>query len=248
MARSIPCSSTSLIGNPLVRRLADAGLVRYAHRRTAQLDRLNVPDTQWADPAAAAAQGPAHAVRPATRLRPDRRRRAVSARQFRSAPTRTSGRLLAGHLPPRSKERTWPDFIPYYALSSGTTGGTTKYIPISREMLASQPQGGLHDDRPVPPAMPEATAVQRPVLLHGRQHRPAPRVERQPRGRPERHRHHRGVAAGLGPTASRRRNWPASPTGNQGPPAGRGGRPAADHGHQRRPSWMQRPVQPREGR
>ena len=27
--------------------------------------------------------------------------------------------------------------IPYYALSSGTTSGTTKYIPVSREMVAS---------------------------------------------------------------------------------------------------------------
>ena len=38
---------------------------------------------------------------------------------------------------PRLEGTTWPDFIPYYALSSGTTTGTTKYLPISREMLAS---------------------------------------------------------------------------------------------------------------
>src|SRR6476646_10038592 len=36
-----------LIANPLARRLADAGLVRYAHHRTARLDRLDVPETQW---------------------------------------------------------------------------------------------------------------------------------------------------------------------------------------------------------
>ncbi|HEV3237724.1 MAG TPA: GH3 auxin-responsive promoter family protein, partial [Gemmataceae bacterium] len=32
---------------------------------------------------------------------------------------------------------TWPTHIPYFALSSGTTTGTTKYIPISPQMLAS---------------------------------------------------------------------------------------------------------------
>lgn len=32
---------------------------------------------------------------------------------------------------------TWPGKVPYYALSSGTTSGTTKYIPVTREMLAS---------------------------------------------------------------------------------------------------------------
>ena len=38
---------------------------------------------------------------------------------------------------------TWPDFIPYYALSSGTTSGATKYIPISRQMLASNQRAAL---------------------------------------------------------------------------------------------------------
>jgi hypothetical protein len=32
---------------------------------------------------------------------------------------------------------TWPGPIPYFALSSGTTSGATKYIPITRQMLAS---------------------------------------------------------------------------------------------------------------
>jgi hypothetical protein len=32
---------------------------------------------------------------------------------------------------------TWPGRIPYLALTSGTTQGATKYIPVSREMLAS---------------------------------------------------------------------------------------------------------------
>ncbi|CAN5914895.1 GH3 auxin-responsive promoter family protein [soil metagenome] len=32
---------------------------------------------------------------------------------------------------------TWPGRIPYFALTSGTTQGATKYIPVSRQMLAS---------------------------------------------------------------------------------------------------------------
>lgn len=38
---------------------------------------------------------------------------------------------------PRLEGLTWPDKIPYYALSSGTTSGSTKYIPISHQMIAS---------------------------------------------------------------------------------------------------------------
>lgn len=36
---------------------------------------------------------------------------------------------------------TWPGRIPYLALTSGTTQGATKYIPVSREMLASNLTG-----------------------------------------------------------------------------------------------------------
>ncbi len=38
---------------------------------------------------------------------------------------------------------TWPGPIPYFALSSGTTSGTTKYIPLSRQMLASNQKAAL---------------------------------------------------------------------------------------------------------
>src|SRR5262249_47225034 len=38
---------------------------------------------------------------------------------------------------PRLAGVTWPGPIPYLALSSGTTSGTTKYIPVSRPLLAS---------------------------------------------------------------------------------------------------------------
>ncbi len=38
---------------------------------------------------------------------------------------------------------TWPDDPRYFALSSGTTSGRTKYIPVSAEMLAANTRAGL---------------------------------------------------------------------------------------------------------
>lgn len=38
---------------------------------------------------------------------------------------------------PEIANQTWPGFMPYFALSSGTTSGTTKYIPVSMEMVHS---------------------------------------------------------------------------------------------------------------
>ena len=38
---------------------------------------------------------------------------------------------------PRLVDCTWPGLIPWLAVSSGTTTGTTKYIPVSREMHRS---------------------------------------------------------------------------------------------------------------
>ncbi|MCK8783881.1 GH3 auxin-responsive promoter family protein [Roseomonas sp. NAR14] len=38
---------------------------------------------------------------------------------------------------PALRDATWPGTVPYLALSSGTTSGTTKYIPVSRAMVRS---------------------------------------------------------------------------------------------------------------
>lgn len=38
---------------------------------------------------------------------------------------------------------TWPGRIPFFPVSSGTSSGTTKYIPCSREMLRSNTKAGL---------------------------------------------------------------------------------------------------------
>lgn len=38
---------------------------------------------------------------------------------------------------PRLENRTWPGLVKHFAVSSGTSSGTTKYIPCTDEMLAS---------------------------------------------------------------------------------------------------------------
>lgn len=44
---------------------------------------------------------------------------------------------------PVLRDVTWPGRIPYFALSSGTTSGRTKYIPVSRAMVRANRGAGL---------------------------------------------------------------------------------------------------------
>jgi GH3 auxin-responsive promoter len=145
----------SLVGNPIVRRLADAGLVRYAHRRTAQLDRLNVPETQWAT-----LKQLLHKARHTRFGREHGFDRIAGIEQYQEqVPVRTYEDFWRDYWQatfPKLEGTTWPDFIPYYALSSGTTGGTTKYIPISTEMLASNRKAAFTTIALFRHAMPEA--------------------------------------------------------------------------------------------
>ncbi len=65
--------------------------------------------------------------------------RSVGEYQAR-VPLRTYEALWDAYLKdryPRFDDLTWPGRIPYLALTSGTTQGATKYIPVSREMVAS---------------------------------------------------------------------------------------------------------------
>ena len=123
-------------GNRVVRSLADKVLVRFSHRRVEQLDAMNLAQAQ---------------ERVLFRLL----RRAQST-QFGNDHHFSDIRSIHDYqqrVPARHYEDfwsqywqvkypclnniTWPGPVPYYALSSGTTSGTTKYIPISKEMLAS---------------------------------------------------------------------------------------------------------------
>jgi hypothetical protein len=64
-----------------------------------------------------------------------------SVADFRArVPIRTYEALWDDYLKdryPRFDDLTWPGHIPYLALTSGTTQGTTKYIPVSWQMVAS---------------------------------------------------------------------------------------------------------------
>jgi len=44
---------------------------------------------------------------------------------------------------PRVTDRTWPGRVPYFALTSGTSSGTTKYIPCSRDMVRSNARAAI---------------------------------------------------------------------------------------------------------
>src|SRR4051794_28482311 len=44
---------------------------------------------------------------------------------------------------PLLRDVSWPGVIPYFALSSGTTTGATKYVPVSAAMLASNRRAAL---------------------------------------------------------------------------------------------------------
>lgn len=125
-----------IIGCPVVRRLVDAGLVRYAHRRTAELDRLDVSETQWQT-----LRRLLHRARHTHFGRQHGFARIAGVEQYQNqVSVRTYEDFWEGFWRaafPRLEGTTWPDHIPYYALSSGTTSGTTKYLPVSKEMLAS---------------------------------------------------------------------------------------------------------------
>jgi hypothetical protein len=138
----MPSALEHLAGFPLVRRLADVAIGRYARRRVARLDRR-----------------PADADQQLTLLRLVRHARAtrfgadhdfgrvgtVADYQAR-VPLRDYeafwSRYWSGPFP-HLQGVTWPGPVPYFALSSGTTTGTTKYIPVTREMLASDQKAAL---------------------------------------------------------------------------------------------------------
>jgi hypothetical protein len=139
-------SPTSLLqhlaGQPLVRRLADTVMGRFARRRVARLNRLPVERVQR--------QTLLRLVRHAHRTRFGHdhgfdRIRSVADFQ-RQVPLRDYEAFWSDYWRrpfPFLKGATWPDVIPYLALSSGTTSGATKYIPLSRQMLASNQKAAL---------------------------------------------------------------------------------------------------------
>ncbi len=88
---------------------------------------------------------------------------------------------------------TWPGRIPYYALSSGTTSGTTKEIPNIEGDAQVEQEGGLYHAGVLSISFSQDAAAQWANFLSGRQYADRTGAGRQPPGRPERDRRHRGV-------------------------------------------------------
>lgn len=131
-----------LAGSPLVRRAADAAAARLARRRVAALDRL--------DPGRAQHDTLLSLVRRARDTRFGRDHdfaRITSVADFQArVPVRGYEFFWDTYWKatyPRLDDITWPGKVPYYALSSGTTSGATKYIPVTREMVASNRKAAL---------------------------------------------------------------------------------------------------------
>jgi hypothetical protein len=123
-------------GVPPVRHAVNAGFLAFARRRVVQLCQ--------ADPVAVQQRLLLRLLRQArdTRFGQDHGFGSIhSVADFQaSVPLRTYEELWKRYLQdqyPIFNNLTWPGRIPYLALTSGTTQGATKYIPISRAMIAS---------------------------------------------------------------------------------------------------------------
>jgi hypothetical protein len=122
--------------------LAGAVLARYARRRVRRLDALCPRTTQDAFLL--------HLVRRArvSRFGLDHdfaSIRTVADYQQR-VPLRTYEQFWHDYWRPAFPllhDISWPGLIPYFALSSGTTSGATKYVPVSRAMVASNRRAAL---------------------------------------------------------------------------------------------------------
>jgi hypothetical protein len=125
-----------IAGSVPVRYLVNAGFHLHARLRKSSVESL--------DPARAQEQGLLRLVRAAAATRFGRdhgfeRIRSVADYQ-KAVPLRTYEALWNDYLRssyPVFDNLTWPGRIPFLALTSGTTQGATKYIPISPEMVVS---------------------------------------------------------------------------------------------------------------
>jgi hypothetical protein len=123
-------------GAASVRRGVNAGFRAYGRRRAADLARL--------DPIAVQERTLLSLVRRArsTRFGKDHGFESIGsvARYQERVPPRTYEDLWRLYLKdsyPVYEDLTWPGRIPFLALTSGTTTGATKFIPVSWEMVAS---------------------------------------------------------------------------------------------------------------
>lgn len=128
-----------LLTGRTVRALVDRGFRWTSRLRTHALGRLD-----WVEVQARTLRGLLRRAR-RTRFGCDHHfDRIDTVAGFQSAvPIRTYEAMWEDYLGERYpifEDLTWPGRIPYLALTSGTTKGATKYIPVSREMVASNRQ------------------------------------------------------------------------------------------------------------
>ncbi len=115
-------------GSPLIRRIADAGLNRYAFHRVRELDEMDVTAAQRGELR--------RLVRNARHTRFGRDHRFFEVDSVgdyqRRVPLRTYEQMWNDYWKdayPSLQGVTWPECVPYYALSSGTTSGATQIHP-----------------------------------------------------------------------------------------------------------------------
>ncbi|HMP02019.1 MAG TPA: GH3 auxin-responsive promoter family protein [Gemmatales bacterium] len=153
-------------GTRVVRRSADRFFHAYARRRAAEVEQAPLAHTQERQllrlilKAQSTRFGREH----------DFRRIRSVADYRRLVPLRSYEDFWRDYWQPvfpRVAGATWPERIPYHALSSGTTSGSTKYIPISRDMLLSNRQAALTMLSLYALAYPQATLFSGRVFFLG---------------------------------------------------------------------------------
>ncbi len=139
---SAPSVLQSLAGKPLVRRAVDLAFDQYARRRVRQLDRRSA--------AAVQRETLLRLVWQARDTRFGRDHQFSSLQSVedyqRRVPLREYEQFWRDYWQPAFPyldDVSWPGRVPYFALSSGTTSGATKYIPVTRQMVASNQKAGL---------------------------------------------------------------------------------------------------------
>ena len=169
-------------------------------------------------------EGASDSVRPRSSIRAESTR----CRRSSAVPIRTYEALWDEYLArsyPVFENLTWPGRIPYIALSSGTSQGPTKFIPVSGEMVQLEPHGGAARCSPGTwaPGRARGCLTAGSACWEARPNLETRRSGRAP-GRPERDRGGRGAPAASSPTRSRRlsshsnrtgtarsRDWPRRP-------------------------------------
>jgi hypothetical protein len=131
-----------LAGNRLARRAADVGFGVYARSRVSRLDGCGAARQQE--------KTLLRLVRQAAHTRFGRDHRFAGIRTVADYQCQVPLREYEGFWKdywqptfPHLTNATWPGSAPYLALSSGTTTGSTKYIPVSAAMLASNRRAAL---------------------------------------------------------------------------------------------------------